>query len=87
MESQGKQADRVEKTWQTDRVRNEKIGIWKAELTSSGIFSDPFGGTELKFEEWLQLVFLPKLFSVGNLQPFPPKSTPHSLACPRKIPF
>jgi uncharacterized protein YqcC (DUF446 family) len=55
-------------------IEMKKIGIWKNGLTFIENSSGPFGGTEMKFEEWLQVIFLPKLLISVNSNSFPKKS-------------
>jgi uncharacterized protein YqcC (DUF446 family) len=52
----------------------KKAGIWKDGLAIIEGSFGPFGGAELIFEEWLQMIFLPKLLEAANSNIFPKKS-------------
>jgi len=51
-----------------------KIGLWNQSLFISNKPEGAFGGTDLKFEEWLQLVFLPNIFKALDENSLPKKS-------------
>ncbi|HLP43377.1 MAG TPA: YqcC family protein [Fibrobacteria bacterium] len=52
----------------------KNIGLWNAELNLSENPKEAFGRESLKFEEWLQAVFLPNLRISVSQNKFPTKS-------------